>query len=104
MNEETKPGFRITKSRGFHITFANGYAISVQFGDGNYCSNYDKFLAGKERSKYEDVQSTNAEIAIIKDGKFVTKEILKVNEDVIGYVTPEQLLKMLGKFIMVESL
>lgn len=33
-------GFRITDSKGFHITFENGYTVSVQFGPGNYADNY----------------------------------------------------------------
>lgn len=28
--------FNITKSKGFHITFENGYRVSVKFGYGNY--------------------------------------------------------------------
>ena len=34
-------GFYITGKKGFHITFPNGYTVSVQFGPGNYCGNYD---------------------------------------------------------------
>jgi hypothetical protein len=34
-------GFRITDGKGFGIDFANGWAISVQFGYGNYADNYD---------------------------------------------------------------
>ncbi len=34
--------FRITGGKGFHITFANNYTVSVQFGGGNYCDNYDE--------------------------------------------------------------
>lgn len=32
--------FRITRSKGFHITFHNGWTISVQFGIDNYCGKY----------------------------------------------------------------
>jgi hypothetical protein len=31
--------FNITQGKGFHITFANGYTASVQWGKGNYCTN-----------------------------------------------------------------
>ena len=31
--------FKITEGKGFHMTFKNGYTISVQFGTMNYCSN-----------------------------------------------------------------
>jgi hypothetical protein len=32
--------FKITEGKGFQITFANGYTVSVQWGPGNYCDNY----------------------------------------------------------------
>lgn len=31
--------FGISDGKGFHMTFANGWCISVQFGYGNYCGN-----------------------------------------------------------------
>lgn len=33
--------FMITMSKGIHITFDNGYTLSIQWGPGNYGSNYD---------------------------------------------------------------
>lgn len=36
------PGFKITGVKGFHITFENGWTVSVQFGGGNYSDNYDE--------------------------------------------------------------
>ncbi len=35
------PGFYITGGKGFHISFPNGYTMSVQFGPGDYCENSD---------------------------------------------------------------
>ena len=32
-------GFRITGGKGFHVTFDNGWTVSVQFGCFNYCAN-----------------------------------------------------------------
>jgi hypothetical protein len=32
-------GFKTTSRNGFHITFENGWTVSVQFGRGNYCAN-----------------------------------------------------------------
>lgn len=29
----------ITNGKGFQLTFANGYTVSIQFGYGNYCEN-----------------------------------------------------------------
>lgn len=33
--------FRITDGKGFQMTFANGWTVSVQFGPYNYISNRD---------------------------------------------------------------
>lgn len=51
-------GFKICDQKGFHITFENGWTVSVQFGRGNYCDNYD-------HPGYEGAvpQSSDAEIA-----------------------------------------
>ena len=49
--------FRITNQKGFHITFENGWTVSVQFGPGNYADNYnmrirdDNEEAGKKGSR-----------------------------------------------------
>ena len=32
--------FRITEGKGFLMTFANGWTVSVQWGIGNLCPNY----------------------------------------------------------------
>jgi hypothetical protein len=39
--EKSRPGFKITGGKGFHVTFENGWTVSVQFGGGNYSENYD---------------------------------------------------------------
>jgi hypothetical protein len=54
----------VTKNKGFQMEFENGWTISVQFGYGNYCDNYNhpegyRFAQGKEI-----VSSSDAEIAI----------------------------------------
>lgn len=38
-----KVGFNTPWKGGFHITFENGYTVSVQFGYGNYCEHHYKF-------------------------------------------------------------
>ena len=48
--------FAIIQSKGFQMTFANGYTVSVQFGQYNYCNGYDN-------SHENGVTNTNAEIA-----------------------------------------
>lgn len=80
--------FTITGGKGFHITFANGYSVSVQFGKGNYC---------ERRGRMDEVDShacKNAEVAAWdKDGKWY--KLPDSNDDVIGWQTPEQVLAIL---------
>ena len=66
-------GFRITGGKGFHITFANGWTVSVQFGPGNYCDNYDQRI-GRDEVKCAKAGSSNAECAVWgPDGKMVDR-------------------------------
>ncbi len=44
---------------GFHMTFKNGWTVSVQFGEGSYCENRD-LLHSEGKSKNKCI---NAEIA-----------------------------------------
>lgn len=82
--------FRITDNKGFQITFDNGYTVSVQFGSGNYGSNYNAdFVAemGKPQS------ATLAETALISpSGDFVAYN----GEDVQGYVNADSVLELLN--------
>ncbi len=80
-------GFAITQGKGFHMTFANGNTISVQFGPANYCDNYDRKIdeetiqCGKEGSSTAEVWAWNEK----NDSLF----------DVLGYQTPEQVLELM---------
>ncbi len=56
--------FTIYRSKGFHISFPNGWTISVQFGIGNYCGDYpydERDYNTPRRSEYWS--SPNAEVA-----------------------------------------
>jgi len=46
---------RITDGKGFGMSFANGWAVSVQFGYGNYADNYD----GPDGQRIEDYRERN---------------------------------------------
>jgi len=85
--------FKITGGKGFHITFANGYTVSVQFGAGNYCENRD--------GSYDDSGdlakqgSATAETAVWgKDGKMLHR-FPDDADTVQGWQTPEQVLATL---------
>lgn len=84
--------FKITSGKGFHISFENGYTISIQFGYGNYCKNYNV-----ENKTYSECE--NAEIAIWdEDGVWHTKDFTGNDDDnVLGYVQPEMVAKMIFK-------
>ena len=65
---------RITDGKGFGISFDNGWAVSVQFGYGNYADNYD----GPNGQRVDDWREMNrqcgelgsrtAECAVFKPG------------------------------------
>ncbi len=82
--------FKITSNKGFHITFENGLTVSTQFSQYNYCDN----------SRLENVkpECINAEVAIWnKEGKWVTKEFYNIDDDVIGYLTSNEVIEIMYK-------
>jgi len=71
--------------RGFHMTFDNGYTLSVQWGYGNYCEN---------RHQARD-ESVTAEIAVIKpNGDFMRLE--GEGDDVVGWQTPDDVAQLMA--------
>ena len=65
-------------SNGFHMTFANGWTVSVQFGKGNYISNRE-----------HDGKSVDAEIAAWDStGEWFRFE--DQNDSVKGWVKPDE--------------
>jgi len=75
--------FTITAGKGFQMTFANGYRLSVQWGTWNYCDNrgenYDDIVLG-------EAGCPNAEIAVILPNGDMD------HESVQGWLTPDQVL------------
>jgi hypothetical protein len=82
--------FRINDNKGFSITFDNGYTVSVQFGPGNYGSNYNlNFIENMNMP----MTANTAETALIApNGDFVE---YKYN-DVQGYQTVNDVLELLN--------
>jgi hypothetical protein len=75
--------FAVTNNKGFHIKFANGNTISVQFGEGNYCDN---------RHLNEPKQCANAEVwAWDENGKPLFDEPL-------GWQTPDEVAALIAKY------
>lgn len=91
-------GFAITGGKGFHITFANGVTVSVQFGGGNYCANYHAQIWPPPK---EDTESPDAEVAVfgsggVRSGNWLTKLWKDEGDDVVGYQTPDDVLSLLN--------
>lgn len=56
--------FRSIRNKGFHMTFPNGWTISVQFGIGNYCNGYPHDIRDFDAPAKADAwESPDAEVA-----------------------------------------
>ena len=93
-------------NKGFRMTFENGFAISVQWGVGNYCEKKD---SGQwdEPTKHDFWNSNSAEIAVFnKEGEFINisgyeleKEdgtVEKVNDVVSGWLSTNTVAKVIA--------
>jgi hypothetical protein len=81
--------FKITANKGFHIQFANGNTVSVQFGGGNYCENSHKFEEGFEEGQAQSCE--NAEVwAWDKDGNPFC--------EVQGWQSPDEVAAFIAKY------
>lgn len=91
-----KPGFQSTARKGFHMTFDNGWTVSVQWGPGNYCNNRcvtSDYPDPGARAANHDWASTTAEIAVIDPtGDF---RPLRPEDDVVGWLKPELVARVL---------
>ena len=80
--------FEISDNKGFHITYKNGYTVSVQFGGGNYCTNRDLPIEDYGKSV---PPSDTAETALMTKDGFVSYQ----GDDVQGYMSPSEVLKLM---------
>lgn len=91
-------GFRITDSKGFQITFANGYTASVQFGYLNFCDNRYKL----ERTT-RDLTSNTAEVLVwdANDNDIVldasNNVIITESNACLAYQTPDDVAALLAR-------
>ena len=78
-------------NKGFRMTFDNGFAISVQWGPGNYCERKDEDFDKPQEERFWE--SRTAEIAIFdsKDDSMIT--LGKDNVD--GWLTPDKVAKVI---------
>lgn len=89
--------FETTGNKGFHMTFANGNTISVQFGYGNYCENYNADF--NKLLKKEDWKSKDAEVATWdKEGNWnLRKYFPDLSDDVKGQMSSDDVLALMNK-------
>ena len=94
-------GFTITAHKGFRICFGNGYAVSVQFGPGNYCeakaTSYTSFRRPEEELKKQGYYhgGKTAEVAVFDQ----FDKFLQLGSDTVkGWVSPEDVAALL-KFV-----
>jgi len=76
---KTTCAFRSCENKGIHLTFPNGWTVSIQFGAGNYCDNYDLLLEGdriKLWTEKPDLESSTAEVWCWNDKKHYPEEPL----------------------------
>ena len=88
----------INENKGFSMTFANGWTVSVQIGVMNYCSNRAlesvSHLSTKDRIKYfnSSKPSPNAEIAAFKGKKWHDFG----DDTVKGWCKPDEILDFMN--------
>lgn len=89
--------FRITSNKGFHITFENGYTISVQFGPGNYCENYDREISLYSEEECGKSGSIDAECAVFGKNQHLINVPLEGWDDTVkGYMKPKEVLELMN--------
>ena len=88
---------KITFGRGFQLTFSNGVTVSVQFGPGNYCDNYN--MDYRLDNNYKILESKDAEVAAwTKEKQLITRELIPdCNDDVKGGLTADEVFEFIRK-------
>lgn len=89
--------FRITRGKGFHVSFDNGYTVSVQFGTFNYCDNRDHNIGYSATAESEAAEKgcINAETAVWgPDGAMI--QFPDDSDQVQGWQTVAQVLARLN--------
>lgn len=92
--------FKVTDGKGFHIEFENGITVSVQFGAGNYCQNYNSRETVLQTGG--NMTSMDAEVAIWdKEGNWLAREYVKevLEEKPMDTVLPRQTVSDVMKIL-----
>ena len=91
--------FTITRHKGFRLVFDNGFAISVQWGPGNYCERRHAKFEDQEKSRVWE--SCSAEIAVFNTNEakmLAEKGMISLNgKDVVsGWLSADQVAKAIS--------
>lgn len=93
--------FKIMQHQGFHMTFANGHTVSVQFGPGHYCEHHDAGFGAAE--KVDSWSSKDAECAAWDaDGEWVRFE--GMDDDVRPYCSADEVLEFMERVRALKGL
>ena len=90
-------GFTITENKGFRLNFANGWAISVQWGKGNYCERQSHALGAWRIDTDEYVTSADAEVAVFDPNGDFYRWDKEMDDDVQGHMNPDQVAALIAK-------
>ncbi len=89
-------GFGINDNKGFHISFENGWTVSVQFGYGNYGDNYH--TSREEIAKSRGAKSGTAEIAAWDENDVWHEfQCEGYTNTVAGHKTPAEVLAFMNE-------
>ena len=85
--------FKITECKGFQMTFANGWTVSVQWGIGNLCPNYSARPSEWTPSAYEALQRKLGEVGspVAEAGWWKGSGDM----DVAGNMSPDEVLALM---------
>lgn len=96
---------KITNGKGIHFIFDNGVTASIQFGPGNYGSNYNMpFLVGgkinilDKLEKEGEFSATTVEVAAWRGNReeWLTDKFIDCGKDTVaGYITPDKVVDFL---------
>lgn len=76
---------------GCHVTFPNGWAVSIQWGSGNYGSNYDAPIDRSTRVP----DASSAEVAVVAPGDHGDLVRWKDGDTVQGWCSMERVQRLL---------
>jgi len=87
----------IMQGKGLHLTFDNGWTLSIQIGPGNYGDNYDMSSSAyyEQRIYQANLESTQAEIAMWKQGGDMVQ--FPEGDTVRGYVPINEILDLINE-------